>query len=398
MVRCTCPTDRPVRAIDGPPSVSVETQAGEMEVRPLDVRSGPVRPNGYVNYILTGASAVWPETAFGDGSVVAVVDTGTYPVAPCLSSGQVIGAPGFPDGFDAVGDNPANAPDNYAHGTWVGGVIASACSLTARDTNALAKAIATYAPGLLYPVAAGYVGFDLLGIAPLAKLYPVKVFTKSGGGTPTSTVLAGLDHVLELKKSGLLDIDVVNLSLGGPTLFDGRDAFDRFIDEMRKAGMVVVASASNDGTVPNTVGSPATSFSAIATAATDEPVPSRIFYEYLGLARGADGIAGNGDEEAGHGLLMRPTAETRDRQLLEPRTRERRASEARDRRARYLELRGEPDGWAQLGDGHVVLGPDDRGRRRPAERLLGGDARSRDQSGRDPQRPAPRRRLPPRGP
>ena len=48
-----------------------------------------------------------------------------------------------------------------------------------------------------------------------------------------------------------------------------------------------------------------------AAAATDEAVPSRIFYEYLGLARGADGVPGTGDEEAGQGLLMRPTAETR---------------------------------------------------------------------------------------
>ncbi len=59
------------------------------------------------------------------------------------------------------------------------------------------------------------------------------------------------------------------------------------------------------------MGSPATSFSAIAAAATDEAVPSRIFYEYLGLALGADGIAGSGDETTGFGLVMRPTTETR---------------------------------------------------------------------------------------
>ncbi len=304
-------SDEPSPARDRRAAVALEPLAADLQIQPLDVRSGSLRPSTWVNYILTGAATVWPETALGDGSVVAVVDTGTYPVAPCLSAGQVIGAPGFPDGFDAVGDNPANAPDNNAHGTWVGNVIGSACSLATRETSALARAIAAHAPGLLYAVAPGYVGFDVLGIAPLARIYPVKVFTKSGGGTPTSTVLAGLDHLLQLKKTGVLDVDVVNLSLGGPTLFDGRDTFDRFIDELRKAGMVVVASASNDGPVPNTVGSPGTSFSAIATAATDEPVPSRIFYEYLGLALGADGAPGTGDEEPGHGLLMRPTDETR---------------------------------------------------------------------------------------
>ncbi len=305
-------SDDPARGQDRrAASFAVQPQVGEIETHAVDVQAGPVRPNTYVNYILSGASAVWSETHFGSGSIVAVVDTGTTPVAPCLSSGQVIGAPGFPDGFDAVGDNPADAPDNSAHGTWVGGVIASSCSLSLLNTSPLARAIGTYAPELLFPVAPGVVGVDLLGIAPLAKLYPVKVFTKAGGGTPTSTVLAGLDHVLGLKKSGQLAVDVVNLSLGGPTLFDGRDTFDRFIDELRKAGIIVVAAAANEGPVPNTVGSPATSVSAIAAAATDEAVPSRIFYEYLGLALGADGVPGTGDEEAGHGLLMRPTAETR---------------------------------------------------------------------------------------
>jgi hypothetical protein len=242
-------------------------------MEPLDVRTLPaerIRPGGYLNYLETGAARTWLETDFGTGSVVAVVDTGTYPVFPCLSGGQVIGAPGFPDGFDSIGDNPANAPDNAGHGTWVGGVVASACALVFDEASldALGTAINTVAPELLYPVAPGFVGLDLLGIAPGASLYPVKVFPRTGGSTFTSEVLEGLDHVLTLKKDGLLDVDVVNLSLGGPTLFDGRDAMDRFIDELKKEDILVVASAGNAGPILNTVGSPATSFSSISAGAT----------------------------------------------------------------------------------------------------------------------------------
>ncbi len=66
--------------------------------------------------------------------------------------------------------------------------------------------------------------------------------------------------------------------------------------------MLVVTSAGNDGPVPNSVGSPATSFGTLAVGATDEPLSSRTFYEYLGWA--ALGLPGQG-------WIMRPTDESR---------------------------------------------------------------------------------------
>ena len=250
---------------------------------------------------LTSASAAWSRTGFGRGSVVAVVDSGTAASIPCLA-GAVIGAPGFPEGFDAVGDNPANAADNHPHGTWVAGAIASACTFTALDSHPLVQAVKAYAPGLVAPVGDASARLLLFGAAPGASVYPVKVFPKGSLSTATSSVLRGLDHVLTLKKGGLLDVDVVNLSMGGGTLWDGRDAFDRFVDELEAAGTVVVTSAGNSGPVPNTVGSPGTARRALSVAATDEAVASRTFYEYLGLVSGLG---------PGQGLVMRPTDETR---------------------------------------------------------------------------------------
>jgi subtilisin family serine protease len=274
-------------------------------LRPVAATVRGSQPANYVNYLLTGAARIWGETGFGDGSVVAVIDTGVYPVWPCLSSGQVL-----EPGFDVWGDNPATAPDNAAHGTWVGNVIASTCAVAAPTADPLIKAIATHAPAILYDVAPGVKGFDLLGIAPRAKIYPVKAFLKDGN-TTWAKILEAMDHVIDVKLGGSLDIDVVNLSLGKTALYDGREITDRFIDEMREAGILVVCAAANEGPVPSTVATPGTSFSSLTAGGTDEAVSSRIFYEWLGLFIGPDGIPMSGDEAPGYGLVMRPTAETR---------------------------------------------------------------------------------------
>ncbi len=252
-------------------------------------------PAGYANFLYTGAYPTWPDTGAGAGTVVAVVDTGTVPNV-CLAH-AVIGAPGFPDGYNATGDGiPATSPQNHWHGTHVGGVIASACALTFPDpSDPLYQSIAAYLPW-------GPDFVPVFGQAPEAQLYPVKVFPTSGAGVPTSIILDGVDHVLTLKKTGTLDVDVVNMSLSGPTVWDGRDTFDRFVQELVQAHILVVAAASNDGPIPNSVGSPATSFGAVSAAALDYAPSSRVFYEYLGLSYFGT---------PGQGLVMRRSGEVR---------------------------------------------------------------------------------------
>ncbi len=281
---------------DRPLSYVVQDLAG-VEVQAVDpaaIDPGAF-PEGYANFLYTGAASTWSLTGAGEGSVVAVVDTGTVPNV-CLSH-AVIGAPGYPDGFNATGDGiPATDPANHWHGTHVGGVIASACALSfSNPDDPLYRAISAYLP---WPP--DFV--PIYGQAPLAQLYPVKVFPADGSGTPTSVILAGLDHILTLKKEGLLDIDVVNMSLGGPTVADGLDVFDRFIAELAKASILVVTSAGNEGPKPNSVGSPATSFFSISTGALDYAPSSRVLYEFLGYRY---------DLGPGQGLVMRPSDEVR---------------------------------------------------------------------------------------
>lgn len=281
-----------------PMSVRIEDMSG-FEVRAVDVgevTSVPL-PEGYANFLYTGALDIWGTITEGDGAIVAVVDTGTVPNV-CLAH-AVIGAPGFPDGYNSTGDGiAATNPANHWHGTHVGGVISSSCALdfSSNPAHPIYQAVATH---LGWPV--DFV--PILGQAPAADLYPVKVFPADGGPAPAGAILDGLDHVLTLKKEGLLDVDIVNFSIGGPTLWDGRDAWDRFMAAFQEAGILFVTSAGNDGPTPNSVGSPATSFSALSVAALDYAPSSRTFYEYLGLAVWP--IA------PGQGLVMRPTDELR---------------------------------------------------------------------------------------
>ncbi len=251
---------------------------------------------GYGYSLFSQADQIWRDTHLGNGSVVAVVDTGTVPNA-CLAH-AVIGAPGFPNGYNATHDGiPATDPRNDWHGTHVGGVIASSCKLdfTGNTSDPLYQAVSTYLPW-----AEGII--PVYGQAPGAQIYPVKIFTTNGGGSPLSVILDGLDHLLTLNSQNILDIDVVNLSFGGPTWYDGRDILDTFLAQFRAQNILVIASAGNGGPLPNSIASPGTSFDSIAVGALDYAPSSRAVYEYLGL------ISNLGP---GQGLVMRPTDEIR---------------------------------------------------------------------------------------
>jgi len=99
--------------------------------------------------------------AKGQGIGVAVVDTGLDFKHPDLSA-NINTTRGF--SFTSVA-RTSSAQDDQGHGTHVGGIIA------ALDNQ-----------------------IDVVGVAPQAKLYAVKVLDRSGRGTD-STVIAGLDWI-----------------------------------------------------------------------------------------------------------------------------------------------------------------------------------------------------------
>ena len=66
------------------------------------------------------------------------------------------------------------------------------------------------------------------------------------------------------------------MSLGGATLFAGRDIEDQLTLAMLEVGITLVASAGNDGHAAMTGGSPGTGFGSLTVAAANTAVHERV--------------------------------------------------------------------------------------------------------------------------
>lgn len=82
------------------------------------------------------------------------------------------------------------------------------------------------------------------GVAPGAKIIPLKVFPNGEAFTWSSRIIAAVAYVADLKERGIIGPTVINLSLGGsvPT-FSERAALNDAIER----GVIVVAAAGNEG-------------------------------------------------------------------------------------------------------------------------------------------------------
>lgn len=138
----------------------------------------------------------------GSGIKVAVLDTGILLSHPDLN---VAG------GYDTTGIGSYN--DNNGHGTHVAGSIAAV------DNT-----------------------IGVIGAAPSAQLYAVKVLDSAGSGTYTD-IIEGIQWAIN---NGM---DVINMSLGGST---GSTALEDACDAAYSAGVLVVAAAGNEGTSTGT--------------------------------------------------------------------------------------------------------------------------------------------------
>jgi hypothetical protein len=150
----------------------------------------------------------------------------------------------------------------------------------------------------------------MTGTAPGAKIYAMKVFEASGGGSPESRIIAAMDRAITLRINynmgganvvaggtgtesdpvvySALKIDVVNMSLGGSTLFAGRDIEDQLTLAMLDAGMTLVTSAGNDGFAAMTGGSPGTGFGSLTVGAANTSVHERVLRDnQFGTGAGA---------------------------------------------------------------------------------------------------------------
>jgi subtilisin len=161
----------------------------------------------------------------GTGVKIAIIDTGIDYTHPDLNDN-------YKGGYDFV-NNDADPKDDNGHGTHCAGIAAA-------ESN----------------------GLGVIGVAPQASLYAVKVLNSRGSGT-----LSGI--ILGIEWSVNYNIQVASMSLGTSTYTQSlKDA----CDNANVAGLIVVAAAGNEGDGnPDTVeySYPAAYESVIAVGATD---------------------------------------------------------------------------------------------------------------------------------
>ena len=186
-----------------------------------------VRPAMSVSSASTGAATVRAGMAgafgiraipgvTGQGVGVAVLDSG---VSPHAALTNVVASVSFVSG-------DARVVDAFGHGTHVAGIVGG--------NAAAAKTVTSLYDG---------------GIAPGARIINVRVLGPDGTGL-TSDVIAGIEWAIDNRAR--YNIRVINLSLGHPVFEPA--ATDPLCEAVMKAtvaGIVVVASAGNNGSTPD---------------------------------------------------------------------------------------------------------------------------------------------------
>jgi len=204
-------------------------KAGAFVQNPLASQLAAQRPEITWGVNRVQAPAAWAtcetekiKTCEGAGVKVAVIDTGIDYTHPELS-GKVDG------GYSAITktSNPADYRDDQGHGTHVAGTIAAK-----KD------------------------GKGVVGVAPQARLYAVKVLDADGSGN-LSDVIEGIVWAAVNK------MDVANMSLGAPI---DSEAMKRAVRFARGSGVVIIAAAGNSG---GSVGFPGAYEDVLAVAASD---------------------------------------------------------------------------------------------------------------------------------
>jgi hypothetical protein len=251
------------------------------------------------------AAALHAAGKLGQDIITAVIDSGTAnsPVVPALS-GTVVGGETF------APTDPVQSPTsrrNDPHGTWVGTVIAGHAAFVFANTSAFVRSLRIHAPASVIPCpgppfvppcSATSSFIPMIGTAPGSRIYALKVFDSRGSGAPTSRIVAAMDRAITLRRNfnngvpsmpisgdgsedhpftfNSLKIDVVNMSLGGATLFAGRELDELLTTAMLKVGITDVIAAGNDGFGAMTAGSPGDGIGALGAAASSTAIHERV--------------------------------------------------------------------------------------------------------------------------
>ena len=211
------------------PDVVVPFDVGEvLDVEEAEYSNPPVGTNTDQFYrtqwglAAIDAAGAWNVGQFGAGATVAVLDSGIRCNHPDLAANLLVAkAKSFVPGEPAC--NPTVPAGHSSHGTHVAGTIAA--PLTGAGTNS-----------------------GIVGVAPQAKVIPVKVLSSASGSGSFSGIMGGIVYAADQ------GAQVINMSLGvrGGIGIGGKDVAElvnataRATRYARAKGALVVVSAGND--------------------------------------------------------------------------------------------------------------------------------------------------------
>ena len=199
MVHATFPLNHYVTLLANPLVEFVEPDSHFAVVSSDSLESAEYSESWGISAI--GAEAAHSSDLTGRGIKVAVLDTGVDYTHPDLS-------PNYIDGYDFINDDNDPMDDN-GHGTHVAGIIAGAKN-----------------------------GEGILGVAPEAEIYALKVSDSRGKGS-FSGLIKGIDWAIEH------DMDIVTMSITGT---GGTKALQKAVQlAYDEYGIILVAAVGNGG-------------------------------------------------------------------------------------------------------------------------------------------------------
>lgn len=218
-------SDAEIKALKGNPDVAAVETDGWAYALPMETLVFEGQPSVQAETVPVGVSQIKAPPAWGcsrgRGIKVAVLDTGIDWNHPDLKA-NVKGAVSFVPGETAM--------DGNSHGTHCAGTIGAAIN-----------------------------GAGVVGVAPEASLYGVKVLANNGSGQ-YSWIIAGINWAIQNK------MQIVSMSLGGG---GAPAALEAICDAAYNAGVLLIAAAGNAGPGMGTVGYPGKYKRVIAVSAID---------------------------------------------------------------------------------------------------------------------------------
>lgn len=226
------------------PASSMISKEAVLDSATVEKQAQPAKPLSDSSNQIIHVPPVWEAGYKGEGMVVAVIDSGLDVEHDVLQLTDASTAK-YPNqaSFEAVKES---AGINY--GKWYSDKVIFAhnymdsnSEIKEKDEGSHGMHVSGIAVG--NPTKVDSSGEYIYGVAPEAQLIFMRVFSDNNPGTTASIYVRAIEDAVKL------GADSINLSLGGAngSLINVGSALDDAIDRAKKAGVIVVIAAGNDG-------------------------------------------------------------------------------------------------------------------------------------------------------